>query len=76
MFRERNSDAGDPADLGQLPVARRRLSDADQLCHRRVEHAERINLTYTEMDTQSGRRYHPPAEARIRDRSVSVQIGC
>src|SRR5205085_3970687 len=46
---EEDGDAEDPAELGQLPIVRRRLADADQLCHRQVEDAERVGLANAEM---------------------------
>ena len=46
-----NGDAEDPAELGQLPIVRRMCGDADQLGHRQIENAERVDLPDAQMDT-------------------------
>src|SRR5581483_10402094 len=63
----------DPAQLGQRPVVRRRLGDAEQLCHRQVEHAERIGLADAQMHAQRGRRHHPAAESGLGYRAAAVE---
>ena len=70
---EHHRDREDPAELGELPVARRRLRDADELRHRQIEYAERVSLTDAQMHAQCGRRHHPAAEARFCDRVRPVE---
>ena len=70
---EENGDREDPAEIGELPVVRRGFGDADQLRHRQVEDAERVNLADAQMDAQRRRRNHPAAEPRFGDRVATVQ---
>lgn len=44
---EENRKRENPPQLGELPIAWRRLRNADQFCHRQVEHAKRVCLPDT-----------------------------
>src|SRR6185437_11740855 len=43
-------DAENPTEIGQLPIVRRRLRDAEEFGHRQVEHAKGIGLADAEMN--------------------------
>src|SRR6185437_10328665 len=71
--KEEDRDREDPTQLGQLPVACRRLRDAQQFCHWQVEYAECVSLPDTQMHTQRSGRHHPPAEAGFCNRMTAVE---
>src|ERR1051326_7706544 len=60
---EEDGEAEDPAEVGELPILRRRLGDADELGHRQVEHAEGVGLADAEVHAERRRRYQPAAVA-------------
>ena len=68
---EEDRDAEDPAEIGELPVIRRRARNAEQLRHRQVEHAEGVGLPDRQMDRQ--RRRRPSANARRPATNSTVQ---
>jgi hypothetical protein len=65
--------AEDPAEVGQLPVIGRRLRNPDQLSHRQIEYAERVDLADTEVHAQRRWRDQPAAISRRGDRALSMQ---
>ena len=70
---EENPQREDPAQLGELPIARRRLRNADQFGHRQIEHAERIGLADAQVHAQRCWRHHPPAEAGPSNRVAPIE---
>src|SRR6516165_3375681 len=58
---------------GILQSLGRRLADADQFGHRKVEHAERIGLADAQVHAERCRRYHPAAETGLCDRLASIK---
>src|SRR5579871_6375770 len=71
--QKENGDRENPAQLRQIPVVRRRLRNADELCHRQIEHAERIGLADTKMHAECSRRHHPAVKAGSSNRVAAIQ---
>ena len=55
---DRDRDRKRPAHVGQLPIARRRMRDADQLGQRQIEGREGVRLADRQVHRQGGRRHH------------------
>ena len=62
-----------PTEIGQLPVFRRRLRDAEELGHRQIEDAERISLADTQMHAQRSWREEPARVTGLGYRMASIQ---
>ena len=60
---EDDGDGEDPAHLLQIPVAGRRMSDADQLGERQIEGREGIGLADRQMHRQGGGGDQEPVES-------------
>src|SRR4029078_6372424 len=56
-------DREDPAELGELPVARARVRDPELLRERQVEHAERVRLADAEVGRERARWNQPAVES-------------
>jgi hypothetical protein len=71
--KEKDREAENPAELGELPITGRRSGNADQLGHRQVEDAEGVGLADAEMNAEGGRRDQPSAVAGRRDGAIAAQ---
>src|SRR6478672_7707100 len=70
---ENHRDREYPTEVGELPVRRRRLRDAQQPGHRQVEYAEGVGLSDAKMHAQRRRWHHPAAIAGPGDGMLAVE---